>query len=60
MSDFSNTIINFGKYKGKEIGEIPSNYVKWLSENSYDEDICCDADQEYKYRTAMNSHFWED
>lgn len=29
-----NCVINFGKYKGKSLGEIPIDYILWLSENT--------------------------
>lgn len=49
-----------GKYKGKEIGLIPSDYLKWLAENWADEIICAAADKEYRSRTDYGEHFYED
>lgn len=50
-------VIHFGKFKGKEINEIPSDYLKWLAENCENEDICEAADEEYRWRTDNNAHF---
>jgi len=49
----------WGKHKGKTIEQIPSGYLKWLSENCEDETICCVADDEYRTRTDYNDH-WEE
>ena len=50
----------FGKFKGKDIEDLPSDYLKWVAGNVDDEDICCAADEEYRYRTDMNEHFYKD
>jgi len=39
-----------GKFKGKEMHEIPSGYLRWLARNFDDEDICMAADEEYEQR----------
>jgi len=49
-----------GKHKGKEIYDLPSGYLKWLSENYDDDEIAAEADQEYKFREQFNTHIWED
>lgn len=49
----------WGKHKGEEIAEIPSGYLKWLSESCEDEAICCAADEEYSSRQDNHSHFWD-
>jgi len=49
----------WGKFKGKEIEDIPSGYLKWLAENCEDETVCCAADEEYRWRTDRDEHFWE-
>ena len=50
----------YGKFKGKEIHEIPSGYLRWLAQNFDDEDICMEADEEYNIREQQNAHWWED
>lgn len=37
-------VINFGKYTGKKMKELPETYLTWLFENTKDETIktCCD------------------
>jgi hypothetical protein len=37
-------VINFGKYAGKKMKELPQNYLEWLLENSKDETIKTCAD----------------
>lgn len=49
----------FGKFKGTDIEDLPSDYLKWMAENVDDEDICCAADEEYRFRTDMNEHWYE-
>ncbi|MGH8373261.1 MAG: putative quorum-sensing-regulated virulence factor [Gammaproteobacteria bacterium] len=36
MSD-SNTVMPFGKHKGKTIEDLPSSYLHWLAENCEDD-----------------------
>jgi len=55
----SELVMPWGAFKGQEIQQIPSGYLKWLAENCEDETICCAADEEYNWRTDMNEHFWE-
>ena len=40
----------FGKHKGTDIEDLPTDYLKWLAENCDDDDICEAADAEYRYR----------
>lgn len=49
----------WGKFKGKDIDDIPSDYLHWLAENCEDEPICCAADEEYRWREDNYGHFWE-
>jgi len=50
----------FGKFKGQKIDDIPSDYLKWVSENVENEEICCAADEEYRRRTDDGEHFYDD
>lgn len=50
-------VIYFGKYKGKDLEEIPSGYLKWLAENCEDDEVATAADDEYNWRTDHNKHF---
>ncbi len=52
-------IIHFGKHRGKDIEDIPSDYLKWLSENCDFEDVAEAADEEYQYREKFNCHHWD-
>ena len=49
----------FGKHKGEEIEDIPSDYLKWVAENIDDEEIYRAADEEYQWRKDNNEHFYE-
>jgi hypothetical protein len=49
----------WGAFKGKPIESIPSGYLKWLAENCEDNDICEEADEEFRRRTDDNEHFWD-
>lgn len=55
----SDLILKWGKYKGRTIDSIPSDYLKWLAENVEDEDVACAADEEYRWREDNNEHFWD-
>jgi hypothetical protein len=54
-------IMPWGKFKGKDIEDLPSSYLKWLAENidekkPQNKAICIAADKEYQYRTKYNCH----
>lgn len=47
----------WGKFKGKEIYDCPSSYLKWLAENcDWDDKICEEADEEWQHRERYNNH----
>ena len=51
----------WGKYKGKEIENLPSWYLKWLAENINEKNpvgaqVCKEADEEYQFREKNGSH----
>jgi uncharacterized protein (DUF3820 family) len=35
-NDFEYTIVHFGKYKGKFLKEVPTDYIKWVISNHAD------------------------
>uniref|UniRef100_A0A6M3KNA5 Putative quorum-sensing-regulated virulence factor n=1 Tax=viral metagenome TaxID=1070528 RepID=A0A6M3KNA5_9ZZZZ len=53
----------YGRFKGQEIEDLPSSYLKWIAEN-WDEKsttnkmICKAADEEWQFREKTNIH-WE-
>jgi hypothetical protein len=51
------TIITFGMYNGKTLEEIPSDYLKYVINNTNDEDLAEAADAEYEWRTEWKKHF---
>lgn len=34
MTLYLDSTINFGKYSGKKVKDLPSNYIAWLRENT--------------------------
>lgn len=52
-------IMPWGKFKGWDMEDIPSGYLKWLAENCEDEAVCVAADEEYAWRTDWDKHFWD-
>ena len=52
-------ILYFGKHRGEEVEDVPSNYLKWLQDNSDDEKIVDEATEEYQRREENYEHFWE-
>ena len=52
-------VLEFGKYKGTTIEEVPSGYLKWLAENSYQRYVRNIADAVWRYREQFGLHFEE-
>lgn len=49
----------FGKHKGQDIEDIPSDYLRWLAANCDDDQIATIADEEYTWRSDNGCHIWE-
>jgi hypothetical protein len=52
-------ILYFGKHKGEDITDVPSDYLHWLSTNHEDAEIAEAAEEEYQRREAEFEHIWE-
>ena len=52
-------ILPWGKFKGKDLEDIPSGYLKWLSENCEDDEIANAAYEEYEWRSNWDKHWWD-
>lgn len=56
-------ILPFGKFKGKDIVDCPSSYLKWLLEQEWFENehtkLYKATKEEYKFRDARDLHFQE-
>ena len=50
----------WGKYRGHEIEELPSGYLKWLATECDNEEIAEEADEEWQHRERYNSHHYEE
>jgi hypothetical protein len=50
----------FGKHEGKELENVDSGYLKWLSQNIEDDEIATAADVEYRRREDDNEHIWKE
>lgn len=53
-------IMPWGKFKGKDLEDIPSGYLYWLKENCEDNTIMKAAEEEYEFREKWNTHFSEE
>jgi len=52
-------IMPWGKFKGRDMERVPSGYLKWLAENCEDDTIATAADEEFRWRTDWDKHFWD-
>lgn len=50
-------IVRIGRYKNWKIQEVPSSFLKWLIDSSWDEELADAATDEYDRRTIINKHF---
>lgn len=41
-------VLQFGKYRGKTLDEVPEGYLYWLAENHESEFLCTAADTVYR------------
>jgi len=51
--------LHFGEFKGMSIDEVPSDYLKWLTRKSEDDDIVQAAEDELSLRDDNHSHFYQ-
>ena len=56
----SDPVMPYGTYRGRTMDLIPSGYLKWLATNFEDDEIASAADEEYRWRTDNNGHWYED
>lgn len=49
-NDFEYTVINFGKYKGHFMRDVPDNYLLWAIQNIQDEALASMFSIEYQRR----------
>ena len=54
------THMPFGRYKGKKISEVPSDYLDWALKNLNDDHLLCAIEQEYEIREETYSHFYSE
>jgi len=56
--------IDFGKYRGLDVDEIPSDYLKWLTFQDWCEekfpDLVKEAEEELTFRTTWKRHFYQE
>jgi len=51
-------IMPFGKYRNKDLEEIPSDYLWWIAENVDDnEELVSEVEDELRWRSNWNKHF---
>jgi len=52
-------ILQFGKYKGQTLADVPSGYLDWLREQDWVKPDLMDAvEEEWQIRERSYSHFW--
>jgi hypothetical protein len=54
-------LMPYGRFKGKELDELPSAYLLWLAENIKEDTernkaLCLSADKEWQFREKHNLH----
>jgi hypothetical protein len=49
----------WGKHKGEDIEDVPSDYLRWLAENCEQDYIATAADEEWQWREDNNAHKWD-
>jgi len=56
------SILPFGNYKGKDIEDIPTDYLKWLLETDWFDkkypELVDEIETELKYRDDWDKHFY--
>ncbi|NIO03860.1 MAG: hypothetical protein GTN74_04400 [Proteobacteria bacterium] len=56
--------VYFGKYKGLNVDEIPSDYLKWLTLQDWCEEkfplLLKEAEEELTFRTTWSRHFYQE
>ena len=56
--------VYFGKYKGLNVEELPSDYLKWLTFQDWCEEkfpnVLREAEEELAFRTTSNKHFYQE
>lgn len=57
METTKHMIMPSGKFRGKDMSEIPSPYLRWVAENWKEDEIAEAADKEYAYREIWGKHF---
>ena len=55
----SKYVMPVGKYKGKQMHQIPSGYLLWVAENFDDDKVAIEADEEWQWREKYSEH-WEE
>lgn len=57
----ANTILSFGKHIGKDIEDVPSNYLEWVVQQNWfqdaHEELVTSIESELSYRTDHSQHF---
>jgi len=46
----------YGKFRGCDVDDLPSGYLKWVAENFKDDIIASKADREWQERERFGTH----
>jgi uncharacterized protein (DUF3820 family) len=62
MADDIPVILHFGKFKGMDIEDVPSDYLNYLLESDWFEkqylSLIDPIEKEMKFRSTFNTHFY--
>lgn len=54
-------IMPFGDYKGKDLEDIPSDYLLWIIDKvTLNDELVEEAEEEYEFRSNWKTHFWKE
>jgi uncharacterized protein (DUF3820 family) len=64
MADDDSIILHFGKFRGKDLEDVPSDYLEWLLRQEWLEEKYSKyvepIEMELKFRSVWNTHFYGD
>jgi hypothetical protein len=54
-------IMPFGDYRGKDLEDIPSDYLNWIiNKVTTNDELVEEAEKEYEFRSNWRKHFYSE
>lgn len=54
-------IMPFGAHIGKDLEDIPSDYLQWIiNKVTTNDELVEEAEKEYEFREKWRTHFWSE